>query len=70
MRTINSSRRHPATTDRATGPSVRSDAVPIRRPRPRHIADAVTAGYIHDISQASRRDSVRGEREQLIAQPV
>jgi hypothetical protein len=70
MRTINASRRHPATTDRAIGPSVRSDAVPARGPSPRHIADAVIAGYIHDISQASCRGSVRGERKQLIAQPV
>jgi hypothetical protein len=54
MRTIDSTRPHPATTQSADGRSVRREGAPTRRPSPQHIADAVTAGYIYDISHAKR----------------
>jgi hypothetical protein len=70
MKSINSTRPQTAATDRTSGPSGKSDDAPARRPTPRHIADAVIASYIHDISQASHRGSGRRARRQLMAQPV
>lgn len=70
MRTINSTPSRPGTTDRADGPSVRSDDRPTRRSRPHHVADAVIAGYIHDVSHSGRRGSGRRTSRKLIAQPV
>jgi len=71
MRTIDATRPHNATRHCAGGPSVASDDAPLRRPSPRLIADAVIAGYIHDISHASRRGSSRQDSSrQLTAQSV
>lgn len=70
MRNVNSIRLDAVTTRRAGGLSDTSGDLPARRRSPRHTADAVTASYIHDISQASRRSPrPRGSR-QLIVQPV
>jgi hypothetical protein len=70
MRTINSIRPRTATTHRAGGPFVASNDVAARRPSPRHIADAVTAGYIRDISQPTRRSSGRRDGRRLVAKAV
>jgi hypothetical protein len=70
MRTINSPRAHTATTHRGASPSVRSEDAPASRPSPRLIADAVIAGYIHDISHATRRSSGRRDSRRLMTQPV
>jgi hypothetical protein len=60
MKTPNRSRPHTTTTTRAGRRSVRSDHKAPRR-SPELIADAVTASYIHDISQRSRR-SIRAPK--------
>ena len=71
MRTIDSTSPHPATTQHAGGPSRRSGDVPARRRSPRHIAEAVMASYIQDISQASRRSPGRRDgRQSTMAQPA
>jgi hypothetical protein len=57
MRTLNSSRVHATTTDRAGLRSVGSDHVAPRRASRRLIADAVIASYIRDISQHSPRSA-------------
>jgi hypothetical protein len=63
MRTLHSSRPHTAATRRASHASVSDDA-PARRANPRLIADAVIAGYIHDISRDNRLSTrVRRARE-------
>jgi hypothetical protein len=60
MRTLTRSRPH-TSANRAGHPPARSDRRPTRRPSPELIADGVTAGYIHDISQRSRRVIVAQE---------
>ncbi len=52
MRTLNTARRpHTAATRR---PCEHASDGPARRPNQRLIADAVIAGYIHDLSRGSR----------------
>lgn len=66
MRTHNSPRTHTPTT-RRTREHLSEDAR-ARRPRQRLIADAVIAGYIHDISRASRHDArATGAREPRVS---
>lgn len=55
MRTLNSARPHNAATRRTC--EYARDDVPARRPNQRLIADAVIAGYIHDLSRGSRRNA-------------
>jgi hypothetical protein len=69
MRTIDSTSPHPATTQHAGGPSRGSGDVPARR-SPRHIAEAVMASYIQDISQASRRSPGRRDGQSTMPQPA
>ena len=71
MRTIDSpSPPYPATRHSTRGgPSRRSGDVPARR-SPRHIAEAVMASYIQDISQASRRSPGRRDGRSTMAQPA
>jgi hypothetical protein len=57
MRTLNSSRVHTTTADRAGLRSRGSDHVPPRRASRRLIADAVIAAYIRDISQHGPRSN-------------
>jgi hypothetical protein len=63
MRTHNSARPHTTSTRRVGHGSVTDDA-PAGRPNLRRIADAVIAGYIHDISRDGRHNvRVRRARE-------
>jgi hypothetical protein len=63
MRTRNYARPHTTVTRRA-GHSPVIDDTPARRPNPRRIADAIIAGYIHDISRDDRHNvRVRRARE-------
>lgn len=54
MRTLDRSRPYTSANGAGHRPT-RSDHAPARRPSPELIADGVTAGYIHDISQRRRR---------------
>jgi hypothetical protein len=62
MRKHNSARPHTTATRRTRHTPVKDDAP--ARPNPRLLADAVIAGYIHDISRDGRHDTrVRRARE-------
>jgi hypothetical protein len=65
MRTLNCSHPCTTTTDGTGRRSPRTEHVSARRVRPRLISDAVTAGYIHDISQRHGR-SVPATRNQRL----
>jgi hypothetical protein len=64
MRTLDHSRPHTTTTNPPRRRSVRNDHIPARHPSAQLMADAVIAGYIHDISRGSRR-SVRSTQNRL-----
>jgi hypothetical protein len=65
MRTHNCAR--PRTAARRAGRAPARDDAPARRHNPRLIADAVIAGYIHDISRGSRHNAraVRARESRL-----
>lgn len=60
MRTLHPTRPH--TTAPGDGrPTGVTDDMPVRRPSPRRVGDAVIAGYIHELSHGSRH-RIRGGR--------
>jgi hypothetical protein len=54
MRTLNRPRSHITPTSHTSRRPARTDHTLARRPSAQRIADAVTASYIHDISQRHR----------------
>jgi hypothetical protein len=54
MRSLNRSRPHTTAANRAGRRPAWSNDMPARRPSPQRLAEAVTASYIHDISQRRR----------------
>jgi hypothetical protein len=60
MRTLHRSRPHTTTANRPSRRPARSGDMPARRPSPERVAEAVTANYIHDISQRRRASLVPG----------
>jgi hypothetical protein len=57
MTTLHPTRPHTSTAHRAGRVFPGGDRNPARHPSPRRIADAVTANYIHDISQRAHRSA-------------
>lgn len=64
MKTLTRSRPHTTARNRSGHRSASSDRTPARRPSAQRIADAVTASYIHEISQRHRPE-VRSPQSHL-----
>jgi hypothetical protein len=64
MSTLNRSRLSTTTTNRASRRSLRGDHISAPHRSAQLIAEAVIAGYIHDLSRGSRR-GVRSAKDHL-----
>jgi len=64
MKTLTRPRPHTTARNRAAHRSASSDRGPARRPSAQRITDAVTASYLHDISQRHRPE-VRSPQSNL-----